>query len=156
MRNPLRFWMTGAIAVVVAALGNSAGAAARSEGEQRTTLRRLSPYGVAETVLRIEASARQHGLAVFAHVEQGVSAGGRSTDAFHVIVLEASQGGTPVLMLGTSQSEMEIPLSVTVRQAAEGQTEVLIASAEAWDAMPSDVAADLASLPGLVADALQG
>jgi len=154
MRNPLRFWMTGAVAVVVAALGSSAGAAVRSEGEQRATLRRLSPYGVDETVLRIEASARQHGLAVFARVERGALAGERPTGRSQVIVLEASQGGTPVLMLGASQSEMEIPLSVTVRQAAEGQTEVLIASAEVWDAMPTDVAADLASLPGVVADAL--
>lgn len=155
IKHPMRVWRTGALAVVMAALGQAGSAAGRSGAEERQLVRRHSPYGIAETVLRIEASARQHGMAVFARVEQG----GRTVSvkpgaASQVIVLESSQGGTPVLM-GDAPARMEVPLSIWVRRAGEGGTEVLVGLAANWDAMPPALAGDLAELSEVVSDALQ-
>ncbi len=157
MKNPLRYWRTGAVAVVMAALGQAGSAAGRGAAEERLLVRRQSPYNVADTALRIEGSARQHGMAVFARFEQGESAAatlGQSL-AGQVIVLESSQGGTPVLM-GGSPAQMELPLCVIVRVAGNGQVEVLIGAANDWEAMPNTLAFDLAQLTEVVGDALQG
>lgn len=155
MKHPMRVWRTGALAVVMAALGQAGSAAGRSGGEERQSVRRHSPYGIAETVLRIEASARQHGMAVFARFEQGTRVAAAQPGATNqVIVLESSQGGTPVMM-GDTPPRMEVPLSVWVRRAGEGGTEVLIGTRPDWDAMPAALASDLAELSVVVGDALQ-
>jgi len=156
MKNPLRVWRTGALAVVMAALGQAGSAAGRSGAEDRHSVRLHSPYGVAETVLRIEASAREHGMAVFARFEQGARAApAASGAATQVIVLESSQGGTPVMM-GDTPPRMEVPLSVLVRRAGAGGTEVLIGTRPDWEAIPLALASDLAELNVVVVDALQG
>ena len=155
MKHPMRVWRTGALAVVMAALGQAGSAAGRSGAEERQLVRRHSPYGVAETVLRIEASARQHGMAVFARFEQGArTVSVKPGVATQVIVLESSQGGTPVLM-GDAPARMEVPLCVLVRRAGEGGTEVLIGVRPDWDAMPQALVSDLAELSEVVGDALQ-
>jgi len=157
MKNPLRYWRTGAVAVVMAALGQAGSAAGRGTADERLLVRRQSPYSVTDTVLRIEGSARQHGMAVFARFEQvtrRLAVVGRA-GAVQVIVLESSQGGTPVLM-GASAEAMELPLSVIVRLAGDGRVEVLIGAARDWDAMPPALALDLAQLTQVVGDALQG
>ena len=157
MKNPLRYWRTGAVAVVMAALGQAGSAAGRGMADERLLVRRQSPYNVTDTVLRIEGSARQHGMAVFARFEQGtrrLAVVGRGA-AVQVIVLESSQGGTPVLM-GASAEAMELPLSVIVRLAGDGRVEVLIGAPHDWDAMPPALALDLAQLTQVVGDALQG
>jgi uncharacterized protein (DUF302 family) len=155
MNNPLRYWRTGAIAVVMAALGQAGGAAGRETEVERTLVRRQSPYNVTETVLRIEGSARERGLPVFARVEPGPAAAHDRAPVEHVIVLESSQGGTPVLM-GAASGKMELPLSVIVRRSRDGGTEVLIGVARDWDAMPSALALDMAQLTAAVGDALKG
>ena len=154
-KQPMRVWRTGALAVVMAALGQASSAVGRSGVEERQAVRRHSPYGVAETVLRIEASARQRGMAVFARFEQGAKvAPERAGGAGQVIVLESVEGGTPVVM-GDTPPRMEVPLSVLVRRAGEGGTEVLIGAGPQWDAMPQALAHDLAELSQVVGDALQ-
>jgi uncharacterized protein (DUF302 family) len=144
------------VAVVMAALGQASGASARS-ADERQCIRRQSPYGVAETVQRIEESARQRGMAVLALFEPGARVG-TSIElgvATQVIVLESSQGGTPVLMADDTPEQMEVPLSVTVREAGEGRTEVLIGAMSRWDAMLHALASDLDDLSAVVGDALQ-
>jgi len=156
MKNPSRIWRTGAVAVVMAALGQAGGAAARSGADERQVVRRQSPYGMAETLLRIEASARHHGMAVFARFEQGPPAASAATGAratVQVIVLASSQGGTPVLM-ADAPPQMEVPLSVTVRQGGEGGTEVLVGNGRPWDATLPALALDLADLNAVVGEAL--
>lgn len=155
MKNPLRVWRTGTVAVVMAALGCAGAAAARSAGEERPFVRRQSPYGVAETVLRIEASARRHGMAVFVRFEPQERPFGDADrgGSLRVLVLESSLGGTPVVM-GQAAAQMELPLSVTVRQAGEGSAEVLLGADPQWDAMAPSLASDLLALNEVVGDAL--
>lgn len=142
LRKPHRLWMTGSFAVVMAALGPA---------QDRISTKRVfrqSPYGLHETVLRLEAEARQQGLSVLAEVE----------GAQPVIVLGSSIGGTPVVM-DRANSRPDVPLSVGVRERAGGGVEVLLADgAQArdsdWADLPSEVNDDLAALPGWVDRAL--
>jgi uncharacterized protein (DUF302 family) len=145
MKHPFRFWMTGSVAVVMAALGIGRGAMAHERSPHSS---QASRFRVMETVQRIEACAPQHGLSVFTKVCKG---DGR--DEFTLIVFESAAGGTPVLMEGP-ESQPEVPLAVVVRADAAGGTEVLIAG-EDWDDLPPSVARDLTELPMLVADALR-
>ena len=147
VQRPFRLWMTGSLAVVMAALIPMRDV---SDNERSQVMRvlRHSRFGVNETVLRIENSARQHGLSVLARMD-GVRP---------VIVLASSVGGTLVVMHGAS-SALDVPLSVMVRAGAGGGADVLIASAasasaEQWRELPPAVADDLAALPGLVDRAL--
>ena len=144
---PLRYWRTGAVAVVMAALGQMGAAAPRGAGEGRLWAVRPSPFDVADTALHLERSARRHGMAVFARSVRGTQA--------RVIVLESAQGGTPVLMYHDAAASLELPLSVIVRSAADGRTEVLAGVVLDWPAMPHALALDLAELNDVVSDALR-
>ena len=146
-RRPARLWMTGSLAVVMMAL--MPGRFALGEERPRSAkVSRPSPYGVEETVQRIEATARSDGLSVLVRLE----------GARPVIVLASSVGGTPVV-LDENDARPEMPLAVQVRPAAAGGSEVWIAaSAEAvdsdWTELPAGVAEDLARLPGMLERAL--
>lgn len=144
---PLRYWRTGALAVVMAALGQVSGAAQRGAAEGRSFACRHSPFDVADTALHIEDAARRHGMAVFARSLRGAAA--------RVIVLESAQGGTPVLMHQETGNGLELPLSVIVRIAADGRVEVLSGVVAHWQAMPHALAQDLAELDAVVGDALR-
>jgi uncharacterized protein (DUF302 family) len=146
-QRPLRLWMTGSLAVVMAALIPMREVPDNDRSHLMRVLRH-SRFGVNETVLRIENSARQHGLSVLARMD-----GSRP-----VIVLASSVGGTLVVMHGAT-SALDVPLSVMVRAGADGGADVLIASAasasaEQWRELPRAVADDLAALPVLVERAL--
>jgi uncharacterized protein (DUF302 family) len=140
--------MTGSIAVVMASLCTGRGVLddQRLAGSMR--LLRHSPYGVKETVLRIEEAARQRGQTVLA----------RLGDSGPVIVLSASVGGTPVVMTHRD-SPPDMPLSVLVRRAADGGADVLVAMAgegfgSNLEGLPAAVAEDVAALPELLERAL--
>lgn len=151
LTQPIRFWMTGAIAVVMAALAGGRVDAAQLRNMQ------LSRYTVTQTVQRIEARARRHGLAVFVRVKQPASLGQEQRGDTLVLVLESSQGGTPVVMRGEgNEMRSDLPLSLEVRPNRDGSSEVWFAttSAATLAGMPAGLAADLADLPSLVADAL--
>jgi uncharacterized protein (DUF302 family) len=145
-----RFWMTRARAVV--------GATVAAAEDWPHAVAGASRWSVRETARRIEESAQRQGLVVFARIEQaqpGIEQPGRL-----VIVIESSQGGTPVVMRGEGgDGQADVPLSLVVRPAQGGASEVLIASgrdyADGWRALPGEIVADLAALPALVADALQ-
>lgn len=144
VRRPFRLWMTGSIAVVMAAL-LPARAAAESEQNETHRVLRHSRYGVTETVQRIEAAARSQGLSVLARL---------AASQHPVIVFESSVGGTLVVM-DESNARVEIPFSLQVREGADGGADVLLATLAdsapgQWEDVPERVVADLALLPGLV------
>lgn len=145
LQRPFRLWMTGSFAVVMAALVPLRDAGAE---ERFGAMRKLghSRFDATETMLRIEAAARDQGLDVLARVN--------GTDL--VIVLASSVGGTPVVM-EEADSQPAVPLSLIVRAGSDGGADVLMAAArqgggEGW---PDSVVDDLASLPQLVEHALR-
>ncbi|HEX6706497.1 MAG TPA: hypothetical protein VF169_17190 [Albitalea sp.] len=147
MKHPFRVWMTGSVAVVMAAFGMGRGAMAN----ERQSLSQSSRFRVLETVQRIEACAQRHGLSVFARLGNQPKPYEAPDDAT-LIVFESAAGGTPVLMEGPG-SHPEVPLAICVRSSPEGDTEVLFTGSD-WDDLPPGVARDLTELPMLVADAL--
>jgi uncharacterized protein (DUF302 family) len=147
MKQPFRFWMTGSVAVVMAALGMGRGAMAH----ERHPLSQSSRFRVMETVERIAACAEKHGLTVFARLDNHpkfYEADNNTT----LIVFESAVGGTPVMMEGPA-SHPEVPLAVCVRSSPDGDTEVLFTGSD-WEDLPPHVARDITELPVLVADAL--
>lgn len=140
-RRPFRLWMTGSIAVVMAAVMPIRDAA-QGERNQLMRLLRHSQYGVNETVRRLEASARSQGLPVLALLN-----GERP-----VLVLGSSVGGTLVVMQD-ADSAPAMPLSLMVRAGRRGGADVLAAPGD-WLDLPATVADELASLPRLVDQAL--
>ena len=144
-RKPFRLWMTGSIAVVMASLCTGRGVLDDERLNASMRLLRHSRFGVAETVERIEAAARERGQSVIARMD-GVGS---------VIVLASSMGGTPVMMVRAGASP-DVPLSVQVRSTSDGGADVLVADALAfgWDELPAPVADDLAALPALLERAL--
>ena len=153
-RPPFRFWMTGCMAVVMSSFAGTTLARTESRGLTCHTSR----YSVAETVLRIEASAQRHGLQMFALVDRGPSGKDVPEGAnWKVVVLASSEGVTPVLM-DRPGGRHAVPMSLVVRANGRGGSDVLVgssASDEALAGLPTPVQRDLAELPGLVAEALR-
>ena len=141
IRRPFRLWMTGSIAVVMAAVMPIRDIA---QGERSQTLRLLrhSQFGVNETVRRLEASARSQGLPVLALLN-----GERP-----VLVLASSVGGTLVVMQD-ADSAPAMPMSLMVRAGRGGGADVLATPGD-WLDLPPAVADEIALLPTLVDRAL--
>lgn len=145
MRKPFRFWMTSGVAIMVAAVGGS-----RTYAAEERAVARHSRYGVTETVQRIEASAQRHGMHVLACLPNGESG--------CVLVLESSQGGTPVQMEREGATP-DLLLSVTLQPTRSGGTEVFVredGAAELPEGLSAEVQGNLAELPRLVDEALSG
>jgi hypothetical protein len=148
-RKPFRFWLTGSLAVVMASLCTGRGVLDDERIAASMRVVHHSPYGVGETLQRIEAAARQRGQAVIVRIDGAGS----------VLVLASSLGGTPVAMNGPDASPDVPPLSVQVRGSADGGADVLVARLDdadgaAWAELPPLVAAELAALPALLERAL--
>jgi hypothetical protein len=147
-RRPFRLWMTGSLAVVMAAMIPLRGA---SEDERSHAMRLLrhSRFDVSETLQRIERAARDQGLSVLARVPGSPP----------VLVLAASIGGTLVVM-DDADSRPAMPLSLMVSAAADGGSDVLVVSAQGgaaasdWSELPASVVDDLRALPGVIDRAL--
>ncbi len=145
-RRPFRFWMTGSLAVVMAAMVPLRDADANER--KGLQLLRHSRFDVSETVQRLEAAARGRGLSVLARIN-GVRP---------VIVLACVAGGTLVVM-EDADSPPTVPMSLLVHAVASGGADVLLTSRLSgrpvdWQGVPISVADDLAALPGWVAQAL--
>ena len=144
MQRRFRLWMTGSVAVVMAALLPTRVPAEAERSETHRMLRH-SPYGVVETVQRIEAAALSRGMTVLARV---------APSGQPVIVLESSIGGTLVVM-DEANERVDIPFSLQVRESADGGADVLLAvttdtAPSEWQDVPDRVVADLRLLPELV------
>ena len=146
--RPFRLWMTGSLAVVMAAVIPLRDV---SEAERQGSMRLLrhSRFGVGETLQRIEGAVVDHGLSVLA-----LMPGTRP-----VLVLGSSVGGTPIVM-EHADSAPAMPLSVMIREGRDGGADVLVAAASTRRAalaapdLPAAVVEDLAALPRLVDRAL--
>jgi hypothetical protein len=145
LRTPFRLWMTGSLAVVMASLCTGRGVLDAERLASSMRVLRHSPFGVNETVRRIEAAAEARGLQVLARVGQSGP----------VIVLGLAAGGTPVLM-AFPDSPPDVPLAVQVRRSDDGGVDVLVPQSldSGWDGLPAPVADELAGLPGLLDRAL--
>ncbi|WP_374592549.1 hypothetical protein [Aquabacterium sp.] len=172
-----RYWITGCMALVLLAAGQSV-SRAEPEEARRGWITRSSRFSVEETIDRIEKAAQERGIAVFAKVggPDGASAepsraeGGRhpSADAavagghdepaaaHTVLVLAADDVGTPVLQPANS-ARIELPLQIRVERGPDGGTLVAVNDsvylAEQGGA-PPDVLSNVAGLPGLIDSAL--
>jgi uncharacterized protein (DUF302 family) len=154
MSKPLRFWATGAMAVVAAA------ALQLPERSAQGWSMRSSRHSPRETALRIEQAARAHGLPLFVKYEPAQPLQ-RAADepAALVLVLGSDESHTPV-MQGAEAASLQLPLTVLVRAPqASGPTEVQF-SDSAWLAdqaeLPAELAQQLAELPRLIDDAIDG
>lgn len=151
MARLFRFWMTGCIAVVAAAMASARPVSAN----ERHVTARSSRYDVAETIERIEARAKVHGLSLFARLKPPaggtrVATAGNGEGA--MMVFESARGGTPVLM-AADRSAPSLPLSLIVRRNEAGATEVVLVADE-WEGLPDEVASDVTHLPRVVEEAL--
>lgn len=142
--------MTGSLAVVMASL---AGVPSMAQSERRGVVRK-SPYGVAETVRRIEQAARQHGLPVLASVDRTTR-----LKAQWVVVLTSSEGGTPVVMDPAAPAPA-VPLAVHIEEGPDGYTVVRlpriddVSTDREQSDWPDSVVDELAGLPMIVDMAL--
>lgn len=147
-RRPFRLWMTGSLAVVMAAM-IPLRAASESDRSQAMRLLRHSRFDVAETLQRIELAAIDRGLSVLAKVAGSPP----------VLVLASSIGGTLVVM-NDADSRPAMPLSLMVSAASDGGADVLVAAVSGdavvgdWSELPPSVVADLRALPGVIERAL--
>lgn len=146
------------MAVVMSAFAGAT--LARSESLGLMTCH-TSPYSVAETVQRIEASAQRHGLQMLALLDRRPGDGsGKDVPEgtnWQVVVLASSEGGTPVLM-DQPGGQHAVPMSLVVRATEQGGSEVLVAMSAgpaSLASLPTHVQRDLAELPSLVAEALR-
>jgi hypothetical protein len=149
-----RFWMTRCMAVVMAAFVGSGAARAV---ERSGTRSQFSPFGMAETMLRIEASAQRHGMQVFALVDRSNGANAPEWEFAQVLVLASTEGGTLVTMDHPGATPA-VPMSLIVRAHSDGSTEVLIGQAAdpaALPGLPLQLRHTLDHLPEVVADALR-
>ena len=148
LRRPFRLWMTGSLAVVMATM-IPLRVAAETDRNHALRLLRHSRFGVSETLQRIEVAARDRGLSVLTMVP----------GAPPVLVLAASIGGTLVVM-NEADSRPALPMSMMVREAADGGADVLVEAPpdgdapHDWSELPRSVVDELRSLPGVVERAL--
>lgn len=166
--RPLRFWMTGCVAVVSLALGGPRASWADERGSSGAGRGawQASRFDLAETVHRLEACAERHGLVVLVRWTPSDRAAARELPAARddsapgnagaVLVFESLTGaGTPVV-LRADEPAPDLPLSLRVRSRPDGRAEVLLPAGPAsyGGELPPEVARELTELPALVADAL--
>lgn len=145
LRTPFRLWMTGSLAVVMASLCTGRGVLDAERLSSSMRVLRHSPFGVKETLRRIEAAAEERGLQVLARVGQQSS----------MVVLASTVGGTPVLMQ-SADSAPDVPLAVQVVRSDDGGADVLVPQSldSGWLGLPEPVADELADFPDLLGRAL--
>ena len=127
----------------------------RSEG----VASRLSAYPVAETIRRIEETARSKGLTVFARVDHGAGARdvGLTMQEEQVIIFGDPHAGTP-LMVVRPLVGLDLPLRVLVWQDPWGRVWVSY-NESAFIAqrfgLPGELEKNIAGLPALIDQALR-
>ena len=148
-RRPFRWWMTGSLAVVMAAMVPLRDVPPSGRG-QALRLLRHSRFDVAETLARLEVAARDRGLTVLARF-----AGTRP-----VLVLASAGGGTWAVM-SQADSRPTVPMSLMVSASGDGGADVMVGADEGsetsadWSGLPAAVTDDLDALPGVVERALR-
>lgn len=155
-----RYWITGCMALVLLAAGQTPGRA-ESESARRGWITRTSRYSVDETVAKLEQAAQEHGLTVFAKVDgrqpsKTGTAVASSGVASQVLVLSPDEAGTPV-MQSASPARLALPMQIRVERGPDGRTVVAIndsAYLAEQGGAPPDMLNDVAALPDLIESAL--
>lgn len=124
MGRRLRIWMTGCLAVVLAAVS---GELVRPAAERVVTTRQ-SRYDADETLRKIERAARGHGYTIFARVSAPETGSALRSLA---LVLGVDEGVTPVVV-DEAGASIDAPLSLTIVALDNGRTEVRLPERAAW------------------------
>lgn len=120
---------------------------------------KASPYGVRETLDRLEAAIRARGLEIFAHIDHGGNAAraGLTMQPAHVLIFGNPTAGTP-LMVASPLLALDLPLKALIWQDREGRAWVSHNStaylADRY-AIPSDLVKNIAGIDALIDAALQ-
>lgn len=116
-----------------------------------------SPYAFDDTVQRLLAALANHGVKVFATIDQQAEAlaVGLSMPPTTLILFGNPMAGTP-LMLANPQSGVDLPLKALVVE-SQGSVDVIINSAKyiiERHALPAELIANLAPVERLIAGVL--
>ncbi len=134
-------------------------AAAAASAQDPGLVTRPSPYGVTETVEKIESTATGRGMTVFARIDHSgaAKAAGLDMRPTQVIIFGNPKGGTPIMNAAPSAA-LDLPLRVLVAQDAAGSTRVTF-NDHRWFAarhkLSEEQVKPLAGLPLLIDAALK-
>jgi uncharacterized protein (DUF302 family) len=90
-----------------------------------------SPWSLAETLQRLQATFSAKGLKVFADIDQQAEARAVGLDQppMHLLLVGNPRAGTPV-MVASPQSGLDLPLKVLVWEATPGVVQIALNSAD--------------------------
>ena len=116
-----------------------------------------SRYPFADTVTHLLATLRQHGIKVFATIDQQAEAAqaGLAMPPATLILFGNPKAGTP-LMLARPAAGIDLPLKVFISEAAPGEVTVMFHSAAYLmerHGLPAELSANIASAERLIAAA---
>ena len=117
-----------------------------------------SPYPFTETVERLLAAFAEHGIKVFAAIDQQAEAlaAGLSLPPTKLIVFGNPRAGTPI-MLANPQAGVDLPLKVLVCEPRAGKVAVMFTAASALaerHSLPLELANNLMPAEQLIASVL--
>ncbi len=120
---------------------------------------RPSPFGVDETLERLQASIQAHGLNLFAHIDHSAAAGqvGLTMQEAHVLIFGNPASGTP-LMVASPLLALDLPLRLLVWQESDRRVWVSSTSAsylQARYAIPLALIGNIAGAEALIEHTLQ-
>jgi uncharacterized protein (DUF302 family) len=119
----------------------------------------VSPYPFADTVRHLLSAFAEHGIKVFAVIDQQAEAVavGLTMPPTTLILFGNPKAGTP-LMLAQPQSGIDLPLKALVSEAVPGQVSVSLNAASyiiERHGLPSELKSNLAPAEQLIASVLQ-
>jgi uncharacterized protein (DUF302 family) len=123
-------------------------------------LRFKSPHAFDDTVQRLLAALKDHGIKVFATIDQRAEAQavGLSMPSTVLVLFGNPKGGAP-LMLANPEAGIDLPLKILISESEPGRVDVFINSAEyiiQRHALPHELLANIAPVERLIVDALNG
>lgn len=118
-----------------------------------------SPYGVEETLTRLQETIHSRNLTLFAQIDHSDVArdAGLVMQEAHVLIFGNPKGGTP-LMIASPLLALDLPLKALVWQGADGRVWVSTNSVDylrARYSIPPDLAGTLAVADAVIQEALQ-